>query len=530
MAEALTPSHGMGAMNRAPTRTNLVRAQFIASPDAATALVDSAATPRPGMDALRGRPHTVFLCIPSGTPAANLLRTDVYRLLRESPLVGRIVILSPLVKEAAFREEHAAEKVAFAELEPHEPDFVERRIIRILQEKYVKTMPTESMRIRVARERQAELGRETRYLDRGGLGAPKTKVVRALLAGVTKLPLSLPFLFKVLDKATLGDRYKALFERWQPDIVLTPTTGIYFGEGPLMGRADKLRIPILAIDLSWDHFTTKTAPLRRVDGLSVWNETMKRQAVEIHGYRPQQVCVAGVPQFDIYARPESFQTREAFCARIGADPEKKLISLTTIPPVLYAYHDVVIDELLAAMRSGRFGGPTQLLVRVHPRDDIAKYERFMDDPDVIVEKPFKETIVAEGSNVDPSRDNRLHLANTLKHSDVIVNVASTIAIEAAVLDTPVVNIAFDGHDQKPFLDSSRRFYQYTHYKPLVDIGAVRVAPSPAQMVDEVAAYLADPGRDREGRARAATDLCYKVDGKAAERVAAYVLDRLARIP
>ena len=66
---------------------------------------------------------------------------------------------------------------------------------------------------------------------------------------------------------------------------------------------------------------------------------------------------------------------------------------------------------------------------------------------MIVEKPFKETIVAEGSNVDPSRDNRLHLANTLKHSDVIVNVASTIAIEAAIMDTPVVNIAFDGHDE-----------------------------------------------------------------------------------
>ena len=41
----------------------------------------------------------------------------------------------------------------------------------------------------------------------------------------------------------------------------------------------------------------------------------------------------------------------------------------------------------------------------HLNDDIGKYERFANDPDVIVEKPFKETIVAEGSNVDPSRDN-----------------------------------------------------------------------------------------------------------------------------
>jgi len=472
--------------------------------------------------------RTVFLCIPSGTAAANLLRTDVFRLLRESPLVGKIVVLSPLVREAAFREEHAGPRVTFAELEPHEPGFLERRIIRILQEKYVKTMPTESMRIRVARERQMELGREVRYLDRGGLGAPKTRLVRTLLAGITKLPLSLPMLFKALDLATLGNRYADLFRREQPALVLTPTTGIYFGEGPLMGRADAERVPILAIDLSWDHFTTKTAPLRRVAGLTVWNETMKRQAVEIHGYRPGQVCVAGVPQFDIYADSATYTSREAFFARIGADPAKKLITLTTIPPVLYAYHEVVIDDLLAAMRCGRLGASAQLLVRVHPRDDIARYERFMGQPDVIVEKPFRETIVAEGSNVDPSRDNRNHLANTLKHSDVIVNVASTIAIEAAVVDTPVVNIGFDGHDEQPFLLSARRLYRYTHYKPLVDIGAVRVAETPAGMVEEIAAYLADPSRDRAGRARAAVDLCYRVDGRAAERVAAFVLDRLAR--
>ncbi|MGE3908801.1 MAG: hypothetical protein AB7K36_05595 [Chloroflexota bacterium] len=474
--------------------------------------------------------RTVFLGVPSGTAAANILRTDVFRLLQESPLVGRLVVLSPLVREASFREELAGPKVAFAELQPHEPGFLERRIIRILQEKYVKTMPTESMRIRVARERELEHGREVRYLDRGGLGAPKTRLVRLLLGGITRMPLSLPLLFKVLDLATLGKRYEALFRRERPALVLTPTTGIYFGEGPLMGRADAAGVPILAIDLSWDHFTTKTAPLRRVAGLTVWNETMKRQAVEIHKYRPEQVCVAGVPQFDIYARPESFVSRDEFCRRIGADPAKKLITLTTIPPVLYTYHDVVIDEILAAMRSGRFGGPSQLLVRVHPRDDLSKYERFSGEPDVIVEKPFQQTIVAEGSNVDPSRDNRLHLANTLKHSDVIVNVASTIAIEAAVLDTPVVNIAFDGHEEKPFLDSSRRFYQYTHYKPLVDIEAVRVAATPAALIDEVAAYLADPSRDAAGRARAATDLCFKVDGKAAERVAAFALDWLARLP
>ena len=469
--------------------------------------------------------QTLFLCIPSGTPAANLLRTDVFRCLRESSEVGRIVILSPLVREKHFRDEFAADKVAFAELQPHDPGFVERRVIRILQEKYVKTMPTESMRIRVARERHLEL-HEVRYLDRGGIGDPSSRLARSALGVLKRLPLSLPMLFKANDVLTLGDQYAALFRREQPAMLVTPTTGIYFAEGPLMGRADKAGVPILAVDLSWDHFTTKTAPLRRVAGLSVWNQTMKRQAVEIHGYRPEQVRVSGVPHFDLYADPATYLPREEFFRRVGADPARKLIALTTVPPVLYGFHDVAIDALLAAIRAGTFG-PAQVLVRVHPRDDLARYERFQGQPDVIVEKPFRETIVAEGSNVDPSRDNRAHLANTLKHSDVVVNVASTIAIEAAVVDTPVVNIAFDGRERRDFLDSARRYYQYTHYKPLVDARAVRVASTPEEMVELVRRYLEQPELDREGRALAVAEQCDRVDGHAAERVAELILRELA---
>ena len=470
---------------------------------------------------------TVLLCVPSGTAAANLLRTPVFRRVRDAPEVETLVVVSPLAREAGFREELAHDKVRFEELLPHEPGWLERRIIRVLQEKYVKTMPTESMRIRVARERRLELG-ETRYLDRGGLQEPSTRARRAAMTVVKRLPLPLPALFRALDLATLGDRYHALFQRYRPDLLVTPTTGIYFGEGPLMGRADAEGVPILAVDLSWDHFTTKTAPLRRVAGLSVWNEAMERQAIEIHGYRPEQVRVSGVPHFDLYADPATYLPRDTFLDRIGADPAKRLVTLTTVPPVLYAFHDLAIDALLAAIRSGRLGAPAQLLVRVHPRDDLATYDRFRGHPDVIVEKPFRESIVAEGSNVDPSLDDRRHLANTLKHSDVVVNVASTIAIEAAITDTPVVNVAFDGPEPRHFLDSARRYYRYTHYKPLVDAGAVRVAETPGRMVDLVRDYLAHPDRDRDGRRRAVSEQCSVVDGRASQRVAEFVLGHLAR--
>ena len=473
----------------------------------------------------------MLLCIPSGTPAANLLRTGVFDRLREDASVGRIVLVSPYAVEERFVEEFGGPKVGFADLAPGVPGWLERRFIRVMQEKFVKTMPTESMRIRVARaellEREGQ--REVRYLDRGqfsgGIKGPKRLALKAL----TGLPLSVGTWFGLSDRVTLGDQYAELFARERPDLVVTPTTGLYFSEGPLLGRADRARVPAVAVDLSWDHFTTKTAPLRRVAALAVWNELMRRQAIEIHGYRPEQVCVTGVPQFDLCADRAALDSREAFCRRIGADPGRKLIALTTVPPVLYRYHGRVIESLLARIDAGGLGPPAQLLVRVHPRDGLAQYRAFADHPRVIVEYPFRTGRVAEGSAADPTADDRRHLANTLLHSDVVVNVASTIAIEAAICDTPVVNIGLDGPEERPFLDSAARYYVYDHYRPLVDGGAVRVARSPDELVGRVREYLADPSLDRAERARVVEQLTYRADGRSADRVAEFVLRELARL-
>jgi hypothetical protein len=474
-----------------------------------------------------GHGRTVFLCIPSGTPAANILRTGVFSDIRDDPSVGIVVILSPLVSESHFVEEHAGPKVRFEPLIAHEPGWLERRFIRVMQERFVKTMPTASMRIRVAKAARAE--GEVRYLDRTPLSARSRGVRRLAVGALKSLPFPIDFWFKASDFCTLGTRYADVFSVYRPSLLVTPTTGLYFGEGPLMARADRLGVPTVAIDLSWDHFTTKTAPLRRVHGLAVWNGLMKREATQLHGYRDEQVVVAGVPQFDIYADKRRLGTRKSFFKRVGADPGRKLITLTTIPPVLFRNHPDVIDTLVRAIDSDAFGQPAQLLVRVHPRDDMSQYERFTSHPHVVIEKPFRETIVVEGSNVDPSLSDRLHLGATLYHSDVIVNVASTIAIEAAVMDTPIVNLAYDGSAQRNYLESTRRFYDYTHFRPLVEAGATRLAHSPSDLIREVREYLADPSRDRAGRARTVERLCYRVDGKSSERVADFVLRTLAAV-
>lgn len=91
------------------------------------------------------------------------------------------------------------------------------------------------------------------------------------------------------------------------------------------------------------------------------------------------------------------------------------------------------------------------------------------------------------------------LANLTQHSDVNVNVASTMTLDFSIHDRPVVNLGFDVKKVPPGRMRIGEFYSWEHYKPIVDLKAVRVAWSADELADHVNFYLENPAADREGR-------------------------------
>jgi hypothetical protein len=251
--------------------------------------------------------------------------------------------------------------------------------------------------------------------------------------------------------------------------------------------------------------------------------------VDLHGYAPDQVRVSGPPHWDRYFRPGPVISRSAFFAKIGADPSRRLVTLMTTGKTLYDHYPRVVRILLDAIESGRWGA-AQLLVRLHPRDDLDRYDAFRGTPHLIVEKPFKKTVKSgDGLDVDITADNQQHLADTLRHSDVVVTVASTIAIEASIFDTPVVDISFDGETPVEFAKSARRYYRFTHYANITRQGAAPTADTPESLVEHVGRYLADRSLDRDGRARVVQDQVQFTDGKSSERLVRFVVEELADV-
>ena len=107
-----------------------------------------------------------------------------------------------------------------------------------------------------------------------------------------------------------------------------------------------------------------------------------------------------------------------------------------------------------------------------------------------------------------------------------MNFASTTTIEAALFDTPIVNV---GYDEVPNLDlplSISRYYQYEHYQAVVETQAARIATSPGDLIELVRSYLVDPRKDTEARRALVHRCCGVPAGGASERLAGWVLRTL----
>ena len=456
----------------------------------------------------------VLVSVPHGFSAGNMLRTGLIRRILDAGPDARVVLASPLVDDAEFAREFSHPCVQLEALPAHRPEGLEARLLALVQASYIDSDVAEGVRIR---KEEAIANNTMRFIR------AKHRIASWLAPSIVRKDSR----YDLSDRLVSHAYADALFDRHRPALLVTSSPGLIQAEVPLLRTAVRRRVPSVAIDASWDNFTNKILPVRRVSRLLVWNELMKAQAVDLHGYRPDEVQVTGPPHWDVYFRGGRPATRETFFRRVGADPARKLVTLTTSARELYPHYERLVRLLIDAMARGRWSVPCQLLVRVHPRDDLDRYTEFAGVPHVIVEKPFRTTVRAgDGLSVDITAESQQHLADTLRHSDVIVQVASTIAVEAAIFDTPVVNVSFDGETPSAFVRSARRYLRFPHFANVVRHGAVRIAEAPDQLIEGVAAYLADPSIDAGGRRRVVLEQCQFLDGRSAERVGASVVEML----
>lgn len=463
----------------------------------------------------RGPAPCLFLSIPSGHNVSNLLRSGFLPSLLESAV--QIVILSPFAADPAFVSEFAREHVEMAVLPPWDPTPMERAVDSVLSEKFLRESGLTAVRLQRDRARLLEPWR-----GRSALAAMKEAIARA--------PIPRRAWFRLAERLSRSRAIESLMADRRPAVVITASAGFLTAEVPLIYAAKRLGVPQIGVDLGWDNLVSKYHTILPVDALAVWNEDMREHAVRYHGFRRADVSVVGAVQFDPYFEGLNLPRREDFSSTSRVDANRALITVATAPYSVYPSTPWLIEIIANAVDRDALGRPAQLLVRVHPRDDLELYKRFSGRAHVTIEKPVAHLRGAPGTpefdQFSATRTDRQHLAATLAYSDVLVNFASTTTIEACVFDTPVINVGFDERANLPAPLSIRRYFQFEHYQPVIETGAAVVATSPDALLDALRLYLSDRTHDQSARRALAARLCPFKDAGAGRRLAHAVLETL----
>lgn len=334
--------------------------------------------------------------------------------------------------------------------------------------------------------------------------------------------------------AFTGEDYAlSLFEQYTPSLLFA--ANMFSAEDArLLRQAKKLGVPTITLAKSWDVLTTKAFTRTKADRLIVYNEPNRDEAIAYGDYLSEQVVVAGFPQFDVYTRAETWQSREHFCKSVGLDPKKKYVLYGLPGDWKSPDTQSILASLDRHIIKGSFKESVQILARSHPkyRDSSERYK----SSHVVFDRPGTyfgsggeasiDTGTAAANKWTFQARDIVHLANSIYHAAAVICVDSTLTLDAAAIGVPVVLVAYDGDRSVPYQQSIAYIYERDHYRRVLRTGYPVMAHSDAELVAAIVSALREqPYRAAELEAMR-TDILHELDGKSAERMAHAVLQML----
>jgi len=445
--------------------------------------------------------RTILMPVYDGTVTKNLLRTTFLEELLKSGNI-RIVIIPPSGKAEMYKAEFEQPgRVEIETLHAWRHGGMEYFFAYL----YKHSIPTRFMKIR-----QMDW-----YLHKG-------QYFRYMLASSLRFMGRFHWWKKLLlmvnNLEPIPHEARELYRKWQPDLVFAPTM-IPRLEVALMKLARRDGKLTVGMAKSFDNLTSKAYLRIHPDRLIVPNLTGVEEAVLLYDFPRVRVAATGICQYDAYVREDIIESREDFFKNLGLDPKRRTILYAPAGDWMNPDDKETLALILSWIDNGTLPN-TQILLRLHPSYESAT-EDMAGHPHLVIERPGQH--YGTLGSYEFGDEDVSHLASTLKHVDIVVNTASSLMVEGAIFDTPVISTAVDADESKPYWRSLRRYYDREHCVPVVQSKGMLIPTSASELLDAIHAYLADPHLHHDGRAKAVQTVCYKMDGQSCARTARVVI-------
>jgi len=328
--------------------------------------------------------------------------------------------------------------------------------------------------------------------------------------------------------------YDDLFEKYKPDLVVSATYG-WRNDRYLLRESVKRGIKTGAVIVGWDNPSSYGVPAAPLDFVTCWSEIQKQELVDGSDWDPAKVNIGGIPSYDGYFRKEWLIPRNEYYKLHDLDPKRKLITYAS-SFITFSPNYLNIEALANLVAGDELSEPSQLLIRLHPN-------HFMDEPLFAGERERVRELARSLPNVhvvEPvalggdlgyySGEDMPEKTSMMAYSDVFTTVYSTMCVETAIQNQPIVSVCIDtpGGWNKPhkFSLNLSKIGDWPTHQRFRQAGAGRVAYNAQQLKEHLNAYLADASLDSDERVKFIKDEVTFVDGSAGRRTGEYLASLL----
>lgn len=324
--------------------------------------------------------------------------------------------------------------------------------------------------------------------------------------------------------------YGDLFERYQPNVVVSSTPGWRLDRF-LLRESRRREIPSATVIVGWDNPSSYSLPGADVEWATCWSELQHEELVLGSDWLPEKTHVGGIPSYDGYFDQRWIIPRDEYWVGHGLDPERKLLSYAC-SFVSFSPNAPNVESLARLVSSDSLAAPCQLLVRLHPnhfmdvplfreeRDHIIGLGRELPHIHVVQPVPMAGDLTYYSGEDLPEK------SSMMAHSDVFVTVYSTMVVETAIHGRPIISLCLDAPggwraERKYSLPLSKIGNWPTHDR-FRQSGAGRVVYTERELKEAINEYLEHPELDAEQRADFVKSEVTYTDGSAGRRTGEFL--------
>ncbi len=263
---------------------------------------------------------------------------------------------------------------------------------------------------------------------------------------------------------------------------------------PIINIAKKKKIKTATVIFSWDN-VPKARLISRYDIYFVWSELMKNELILLYPeIENKQIIIAGTPQFEFYFNPNIIINKEDFFNKYGLDINKKTICFSANDQTS-PYEQYYLQDLCEELDKMDYENRPQIIFRKSPVDNsnrfdaiLQKYSSFVHsiNPDWAFNKGRKNNFI----EIFPKYNDFKLLANTIKHSDILINFGSTMAHDSAVYNKPSFYLRYNPVENSIY--DVEQVYNFQHFKSLENIDAVGWIYKKAEIISKITQAIQKP--------------------------------------